>query len=78
MIELRDWIRQSRFAPKPWLVLGKGPTFARRDEFPLGDYNLLGLNNVVAEQRVDVAHIIDIDVVERCARRAARELPTAC
>ena len=67
MIELRDWIRSSTFDPKPWLLLGKGPTFSRRGEFPLGDYNLIGLNNVVTEQKVDVAHIIDIDVVEKCA-----------
>ena len=48
-------------------MLGKGPTFSRRGEFPLDEYNLIGLNNVVAEQKVDVAHIIDIDVVEKCA-----------
>ena len=67
MIELRDWIDSTTFDPKPWLMLGKGPTFSRRGEFPLGDYNLIGLNNVVAEQRLDVAHIIDIDVVEKVA-----------
>ena len=67
MIELRDWITSSTFDPKPWLMLGKGPSFSRRGEFPLGDYNLLGLNDVVAEQKVDVAHIIDIDVVAKCA-----------
>jgi glycosyl transferase family 8 len=67
MIELRDWIRSTSFDARPWLLLGKGPTFARRHEFPLGDYNLMGLNNVVAEQKVDVAHIIDIDVVAKCA-----------
>ena len=44
-------------------MLGKGPTFARRDEFPLGDFNLIGLNNVAGELQVDVAHIIDVDVV---------------
>ncbi len=65
MLELRQWIHATRFADKPWLVLGKGPSFARRGEFALGDYNLLGLNGVVDEQRVDVAHLIDIDVVER-------------
>ena len=27
-------------------MLGKGPTFSRRGEFPLDDYNLIGLNNV--------------------------------
>jgi glycosyl transferase family 8 len=67
MIELRDWITTTSFERKPWLLLGKGPTFTRRGEFPLGDYNLMGLNNVVTEQRVDVAHIIDVDVVEKCA-----------
>jgi hypothetical protein len=67
MIELRDWIGEGRFDPKPWLVLGKGPTFARRGDFTLGDYNLMGLNDVVTEEKVDIAHIIDIDVVEKCA-----------
>jgi hypothetical protein len=67
MIELRDWIRSTTFDAKPWLLLGKGPTFSRRGEFPLDDFNLIGLNNVVTEQKVDVAHIIDIDVVEKCA-----------
>jgi hypothetical protein len=67
MIELRDWIDSTSFDPKPWLLLGKGPTFSRRDEFPLGDYNLIGLNNVVVEQQLDVAHIVDIDVIEKCA-----------
>jgi Glycosyl transferase family 8 len=67
MIELRDWIRSTRFDAKPWLLLGKGPTFSRRAEFPLADYNLMGLNDVVSEQPMDVAHVIDIDVVEKCA-----------
>jgi hypothetical protein len=65
MIELREWIRSSSFGPRPWLILGKGPTFARRTEFPLGDYNLLGLNDVAGEMKVDVAHVIDMDVVEK-------------
>src|ERR1700754_861039 len=63
MIELREWIRSKPFDDKPWLLLGKGPTFARRGEFPLDEYNLIGLNDVVAEQKVDVAHLIDVDVV---------------
>ena len=67
MIELRDWIRSTSFDSKPWLLLGKGPTFSRRSEFPLSDYNLMGLNTVVREQTVDVAHIIDIDVVQASA-----------
>jgi hypothetical protein len=67
MIELREWIRSSSFDGKPWLLLGKGPSFSQRGEFSLDDYNLIGLNDVVAEQKVDLAHVIDVDVVEKCA-----------
>lgn len=66
MLELKDWIEQTKFLDKPWLVLGKGPTFARRYEIDLEQYNTIALNHVVREQCVDVAHIIDIDVVEAC------------
>ena len=71
MIELTDWIDQSPFPPRPWLLLGKGPTFDRRDRFPIGDYNTFGLNHVVREFEVDVAHIIDVDVVGDCAEALA-------
>jgi hypothetical protein len=71
MIELHEWIRTAAFQDKPWLMLGKGPSFSRRDEFPLGDYHLIGLNNVVGEQPVDIAHMIDVDVVGQVADRLA-------
>jgi hypothetical protein len=67
MIELRDWIGTARFEHKPWLILGKGPSFSRRNEVRVGEYNVLGLNNVVRELPLDVAHIVDIDVVEDVA-----------
>lgn len=67
MIELRDWMSRALLEEKPWLLLGKGPTFAERGRFPLYEYNLMGLNDVVAHQRVDVAHVIDLEVVARCA-----------
>ncbi len=67
MLELREWIRTARFDDRPWLVLGKGPTFSRRSEFDLSRYHLLSLNHVVRELPVDVAHVIDVDVVEDCA-----------
>ena len=67
MIEFADWIRNVRFAPKPWLVLGKGPTFARRGEFDLTGFHRFALNHVVRELSVQIAHMIDADVAE--ARR---------
>ena len=47
-------------------MLGKGPTFARRVEHDLRDYNLLSLNHAVRELDVDIAHVIDIDVIHDC------------
>lgn len=67
MIELLEWARKADLAPKPWLVLGKGPSFSRRSEFDLSAFNLLALNHVVRELPVEVAHAIDLDVVSSCA-----------
>lgn len=69
MLELREWFRTLPPDDRPWLVLGKGPTFGRRSEFDLSQYRLLALNHVVRELPVEVAHIIDIDVVDDCADR---------
>jgi hypothetical protein len=52
---------------KPWLVLGKGPSFARRSAFDLSAHHLLSLNHVVRELPVQAAHAIDLDVVDECA-----------
>ena len=74
MIELRDWIASAELPQRTWLLLGKGPSFSRRHEVPLDEYNLLGLNDVVNELRVDIAHLIDVEALERCADR----LPENC
>lgn len=49
---------------KPWLVLGKGPSFARRKEFDLSSFTVIALNHVAREQSVDFAHVIDIEVIQ--------------
>ena len=33
MIELTEWFANAQLPARPWLVLGKGPTFDRRDRF---------------------------------------------
>jgi hypothetical protein len=64
-----DWFveRGYRDDRGPWVILGKGPTYARRSEYDLAPYRTLSLNHVVREGRVDVAHAIDLDVVTDCA-----------
>ncbi len=62
---------------RPWLILGKGPSFSKRDQFDLSLYNTLSLNHVVREHSVLIAHIIDLDVIQACEdaiKRAARYL----
>jgi hypothetical protein len=62
-----EWFaRDAGRKEKTWLMLGKGPSFSKRNEFSLGSYGLLALNHTVREQRVDVAHLIDLDVVDQC------------
>jgi hypothetical protein len=63
-----EWFAaQPRESTSRWVIFGKGPSFARRAEFDLRTYRTLSLNHVVRDQRVDVAHVIDIDVIEACA-----------
>jgi len=57
---------------QPWLILGKGPSFAKRDQFDLKCFQLLSLNHAVREQPVAVAHMIDYDVVEACGESIDR------
>jgi hypothetical protein len=69
MIEFANWHATVQFPARPWLLLGKGPTFSRRGEFDLAAYNLFALNHVVRELPVAVAHVIDCDVIAACADR---------
>jgi Glycosyl transferase family 8 len=74
MIDFADWVKSHHFPDKPWMVIGKGPTYAQINKVGIEGYNTISLNHVVRERKVDIAHIIDIDVVEACAE----ELRTNC
>jgi hypothetical protein len=64
--ELSEWASTVHLPDRPWLILGKGPTFDRRHEFDLEGYNLLTLNHAVLEQPALIAHLVDIDVAVDC------------
>lgn len=68
MIEFFEWFTNQRSTtyPQQWLILGKGPSFSTRANYDLKEFSLLGLNHVMREQDVDLAHMIDIDVIEDC------------
>jgi hypothetical protein len=65
--EFDDWRHHHGLPDRPWLLLGKGPTFSRRHEHDLATFNTMSLNHVVLEQDVDVAHVVDFDVAQECA-----------
>ena len=47
---------------KPWLILGKGPSFKKYSELK-GDFNVFGLNHVACLVKCDITHFIDADVL---------------
>lgn len=51
---------------RPWLILGKGPSFSKRKDFDLRQFYTMSLNHSLREQPVIVAHMIDYDVVVAC------------
>ncbi len=60
-----DRFSREGWAEANWLMLGKGPSlnaFARLDT---SAYRTVALNHVVREQKVDLAHLIDLEVVEQ-------------
>lgn len=73
-VEFASWRHDTGLPDRPWLLLGKGPSFARRDEHDLTAFNTMSLNHAVLAERVDVAHILDFDVLEACADA----LPSQC
>ena len=56
-----DWFNSKIFS-KPWLVVGKGPTFDRVGEVNLNDYHVVGLNHVMYKIPCLLGHAIDLDV----------------
>src|SRR5688500_18202512 len=67
MRDFFEWFKEREAnAQATWLILGKVPSFAKRHEFDLGPFKTISLNHAVREQPVDLAHVIDADVLEDC------------
>lgn len=52
---------------KPWLIIGKGPSYQHINQVDLADYHVLTLNHVISQIPAKISHLIDIDVFESCA-----------
>lgn len=67
LADITEWSACHQVADSPWLMLGKGPSYAKFSGARTAEYRLLALNHVVRERPVDIAHAIDLDVVHDCA-----------
>jgi hypothetical protein len=64
--DILSWAASFDVCRKPWLILGKGPSYEHVRSVALNEFYTFALNHVVRQQQVDVAHAIDIDVVDHC------------
>jgi Glycosyl transferase family 8 len=65
-MDILEWAQTLNVNQKPWLLLGKGPSFGKFESIDSGKYFICTLNHVIREVKSDLAHIIDIDVIEDC------------
>jgi len=66
--DIIEWSRDRAMGSRPWLLLGKGPSYAKLKNVDCSQFRLMSLNHVVRERPVEIAHIIDLDVVHDCAQ----------
>lgn len=65
--------------PRPWLVLGKGPTAERVAEVDTSQYHILTLNHACMVATPTVAHFVDIEAYRDCAGRLESTInPKVC
>lgn len=58
-----NWFKKEKI-DKPWLVVGKGPSFDQINKVSLDDYSVIGLNHVMFKIPCLIGHAIDLDVYE--------------
>lgn len=63
LINFFDWF-SSHLLTRPWLIIGKGPTFDLLDKVNLADYHVIGLNHVMYKVDCLLGHVIDFDVIK--------------
>jgi len=66
MKSISDWAQHFDVGARPWLLLGKGPSFSRFDPSMGNGFFLMGLNHVSLEAPVTLAHFIDVDAFSDC------------
>jgi hypothetical protein len=68
MLTASAWASQNQLNNKPWLILGKGPSFRKFAGVDIAKLHVLALNHVVREVKCDAALMMDFDVFDSCRR----------
>ena len=71
-IEFREWAARQDVNDRPWLLLGKGPSFSKLSQIDIAKFRVCTLNHVIRQVPADIAHVIDLDVVQDCAEEIYR------
>ncbi|MGE0046286.1 MAG: glycosyltransferase [Hyphomonadaceae bacterium] len=71
MLGARRWAHENAIAHKPWLILGKGPSFARYRAEDHANAGILALNHAARAVRCDAALMMDYDVFAQCGEAIA-------
>lgn len=67
------------FARKPWMILGKGPSFSKFTKIDATRYNVLAINHVVDRlDACDIAHFADWETFEACGHTAEARAKFVC
>lgn len=60
-----DFFKEYKYDGRPFLLAGMGPSFSRIHDYPIHQYNILGINKVVREIPVEICHIIDHYIIDK-------------
>lgn len=61
-----DWLKQRTDPKRPWLIVGKGPSFDRISKVLLASYTLIGINHVCTKVGVAVNLFTDVEAAVDC------------
>jgi len=71
MLAAHAWAKRYEITERPWLILGKGPSFARFTPLDAEGRFVLALNHVARDVACDAALMMDYDVFDACADHLA-------
>ncbi|MEM7327824.1 MAG: glycosyltransferase [Pseudomonadota bacterium] len=72
MIKASEWFQNETSTDKPWLILGKGPTFRKAKTADLSGYHTIALNHVAREMPCDAVLLMDLDVLDVAGEQMER------